>query len=200
MNVGDPKKAIVLSIIAVMIVCVAVFRAMPSSGPAVPQGAVALRSADPPAPKESKAEDPPVPTIDAFSHPNLGKLADPDKKGEAPATERTQQIKVDKKPWVGPPSTGDEKSIPALVDPRGITGNDQQPNVGEAVLVVRLDAIVRSDSAMAAFTVAGKSAAPCSEGTMINGHIKVVRIKDSSVVIEVMKRRYEVFMGQEVTL
>ncbi len=196
MNVGDPKKAIVLSIVAVLIVSVAVFRSLPSGDPDAQQGAVALRQPDDkPAPKES-VEEPPIPTIDAFSHPQLGMMANP-KKDEPKPIKTVLRV-----PRYNPPRpiSSTNRNIPILPNPEGITGNDQQPHVGETVLAVRLDAIVRSASAIAAFTVAGKSTAPYGEGMTINGHIKVIRIKESSVVIEIMKRRFELYVGQEVTL
>lgn len=71
MQVGDPKKAIVLSVIALVVVCAAVYRVLPSApAPVVKAPDASQSEAKEPTLEDEVAESV---AIDPFSHPDLAK-------------------------------------------------------------------------------------------------------------------------------
>lgn len=194
MTVGDPKKAIVLAIIAVIIVCVAVFRSIPTPEPATgrPTALPAAAKQD----ERAKAEPPTEATVDSFSHPSLATKEPQKPKKQAPAADpadRTQgPWKVDPESILG--------SLPGATDnPGEKTGKGQQV-AEKGVVRLRLEAIVRGVTSLALVSVADSPSAPYAEGSMINGHIKLVSISESSIVIEASGSSKTVRVGEEIAL
>lgn len=214
MTVGDPKKAMILSVVAVMIVGVAVFRAIPTE-PAKPGATLLARQEKPEAPTQQEAEVPPTPTIDPFSHPNLSRTSTQKTATGGPAEGENQLGRQTAPSQRTSPPGGTTRQPTGITEIRGsefetlpgadvapakVPGISQQNEGGATVLLVRLEAIVRGEGALALLSVAGKTTAPCREGGLVNGHIKVIKIKESSIVIESSGRRREIFVGEEVGL
>ncbi len=209
MNVGDPKKAIVLAIVAVIVVSVAVFRVMPSGETRIPASTLIARdkTAEANAPK---ALDPPDQLkVDSFSHPNLAATQpDGNKSGDQPLAEARRMSSAKHNSSLVAPfdptssAIGNEGAAPLPnTKPDENTGiGQQQKGDLRAGLPVRLDAVVRSGEAMALLSVAHGAASPCHEGSLVNGHIKVLKIKESSIVIEASGKRIEISVGEEVAL
>lgn len=194
MTVGDPKKAIVLAIIAVIIVSVAVFRSIPTPDPATGK-----QSSQPATAKQDdkiKAEPPTEATVDSFSHPSLATKEPPKPKKDLPPTDQADRRQG---PWkVDPESV--LGSLPNATDnPGEKTGKGQQVAV-KGVVRLRLEAIVRGVTSLALVSVADSSSAPFAEGSMINGHIKLVSISESSIVIEASGSSMTIRVGEEIAL
>lgn len=194
MTVGDPKKAIVLAVIALVVVCAAVFRLLPSA-PApvakVPDAAAVPAGADPL--EDEVAESV---AIDPFSHPDLVKdesVAKKDTPSGPPAppkvrTEfgiehsKTKQGKgFEPLPPVGPTTTGGELTADAGIE-------------------FRVDAVVRSDESLALVSIGPYNGIAVRVGTILNKHVTIIDIKAGSVVIEASGKRHEVAVGAGVTL
>lgn len=195
MQVGDPKKAIVLSVIALVVVCAAVYRVLPSAPAPVAKAPDASQTAaNAPTLEEEVAESV---AIDPFSHPDLAKEDE-----TAPAQKQPEQAAQKPKPKP-------EISIEQPASKRG-TGFEPLPPVQmsgdagapktEAGLEFRVDAVVRGDEAMALVSIAQYSSIAVRPGTVLNRHVKIIEIKSGSVVIEASGKRHEVQVGAGVTL
>jgi len=193
MTVGDPKKAIVLAIVAVTIVSVAVFRAIPT--PEAAGGKAMTRTPAAEQAEQTPSEPPAEAAVDSFSHPSLATKETPTKK-EVPKRD-----------------TPDRRQGPWQVDPDSIIGSlpDATENPGEktgkgrqvaekGVVRVRLEAVVRGATSLALVSVADSPSAPYAEGSMINGHIKLISISDSSIVIEASGSSKTIRVGEEIAL
>lgn len=195
MNVGDPKKAIVLAAVAVGVVTMAVFRSIPSGppAPAAAKPATSEKPAEEPIKEEPEKVDV---VVDSFSHPNLATPKTPAPKTPAP-TPKTQirPAGVDVRGVFGPKVKGE-----VLGDPRESAGNDQQEKEERAPVAIRLESIVRTDSAFAMFDVGGAKSAPLAKGAPVAEGIRIIRINESSVVVAYLGKETEIHIGQEVKL
>jgi hypothetical protein len=199
MNVGDPKKAIVLAVVAVGVVTAAVFRSIPSSGPAK-QPAKATSTT----PEESAKPDALPPeaalTVDSFSHPNLG--APRTAIAKPKVEEDTRPAQAFDRRGFKPMSPGDIDIIGPLLpgSPRESAGKSQQQIEERAPVVVRLESIVRADIAFVMLAIGNDKSAPLPKGAIVSGDIRIVRIKESSVVVSTRGKETEIMLGQEVQL
>lgn len=206
MTVGDPKRAAVLAVIAVGIVTIAVFRAIPSKENTPAQALTPLATVPEPE-KQTAAAAPEVPSVDAFSHPNLAakpdaaqaKQSKPDpRKPTSVAAERSGS---GNRPWeLDRGQTTITGSIPDIGGPEKNTGGSQQENRGEGFIKLRLDAVVRGATSVALISVAQGEAQAVAEGAPVNGHIMIVKILEDRVVIRVSGKIRAVRVGQEVDL
>lgn len=203
MNVGDPKKAIVLAVVAVGVVTIAVFRSIPSGSPAaaMQRTSTAQTNED-----GAKAERPVEtgPTVDSFSHPNLGapksalaaqKDGQTDRlrsggagSGNIPVVPRVDGV-------FGPPVRAE-----SALDPGESAGNNQQKKEERAPVLVRLEMIVRSEQAFVMLVIGSDKSGPLTEGSFVGGDIRIVRIKEASVVLSTRGKETEVMLGQQVQL
>lgn len=195
MNVGDPKKAIVLAGVAVGVVTMAVFRSIPSGTQA--QAVAKPASSEKPAEQPVKEEPEKVDVVvDSFSHPNLATPKTPAPKTPVP-TPKTQirPAGVDVRGDFGAQVKGE-----VLGDPRESAGTDQQEKKERASVAIRLESIVRTDSAFAMLVVDGTKSAPLTIGAPVAEGIRIIRIKESSVVVAFLGKETELHVGQEVKL
>lgn len=195
MQVGDPKKAIVLSVIALVVVCAAVYRVLPSAPAPVAKAPDASQTAaNAPTLEEEVAESV---AIDPFSHPDLAKEDE-----TAPAQKQPEQAAQKPKPK---PEISIEQPAPKRgtgfepLPPVQMSGDAGAPKT-EAGLEFRVDAVVRGDEAMALVSIAQYSSIAVRPGTVLNRHVKIIEIKSGSVVIEASGKRHEVQVGAGVTL
>jgi hypothetical protein len=195
MQVGDPKKAIVLSVIALVVVCAAVYRVLPSAPAPVAKAPDASQTAaNAPTLEDEVAESV---AIDPFSHPDLAKEDE-----TAPVQRQPDQAAQKPKPT---PEISIQQPAPKRgtgfepLPPVQISGDVGAPKT-EAGLEFRVDAVVRGDEAMALVSIAQYSSIAVRPGTVLNRHVKIVEIKSGSVVIEASGKRHEVSVGAGVTL
>lgn len=197
MSVGDPRKAIVLAIIAVVFVTIAVFRS-------IPQSADRLATAN----RDSVVKDEPkplgeatstTPAVDAFSHPNLAVKGPIRTEARRPKPEPLAEPGT--APWdpSGGVVVGELPGAQRQADPAEKTGIDQQQKE-KGVVLVRLAAIVRGDTALALIQVADGAPSPVAEGVTVNGHWKVLRIGESSVTVLAGGKERVIRVGEVVEL
>lgn len=196
MNVGDPRKAVVLAVIALVVVCAAVYRALPSAPTPVP--VIPPASSDASSESEDGANDfAETVSIDPFSHPDLDPAAtkpDTDQEPTEPKTEiRKEQVEALKQRPHTQSATDVFGHLPP-VDPMNAALKD------ENAIKFSVEAVVRGDESLALVTIAGHANIAVRVGTVLNGHVKVTAIKQSSVVIEVSGKTLEVTVGDHVTL
>jgi hypothetical protein len=194
MTVGDPKKAIVLAVIALVVVCAAVFRLMPSA-PApvakVPDAATAPAGVDPLDDEVAESV-----SIDPFSHPDLAQSEAAPKKDTASGPPAPPKARAEFGIEHGKTKLG--KGFEPL-PPVGPTtsGGDIAADAG---IEFRVDAVVRSDDAMALVSIGPYNGIAVRVGTILNKHVTIIEIKAGSVVIEASGKRHEVAVGAGVTL
>lgn len=196
MNVGDPRKAVVLAVIALVVVCAAVYRALPSA-PA-PVAVVPTTSSDANADSKEGANDvAEAVSIDPFSHPDLEVASTKPDKNEEPtppkAEIRKQQVDALKQRPHTQPASDVFGQLPP-VDPMNAGLKD------ENAIKFSVEAVVRGDESLALVTIAGHANIAVRVGTVLNGHVKVKAINHGSVVIEVSGKTLEVTVGDNVTL
>jgi len=192
MTVGDPRKALVLGAIAVVVVGMAVMRALPQAPAPVPARPTdATQSDSPPALEDEITASV---SVDPFSHPDLEKAVTPPKE-EKPKVKPTPKPEFDLKiEHTRSGSDSDFGPLPAV-----------KPNSGTSIdlaggIPFRVEAVVRGDEALALVTLASATGIAVRVGTTLNGHVKIAEIKSGSVVIEASGKRIEVAVGEGVTL
>jgi hypothetical protein len=210
MTFGDPKKAIVLAVVAVAIVTVAVFRSIPTAGPPPTQQTTAA-AVTPPKEDAKVAVEEPVASVDSFSHPNLAT------KDEQQATARQKVIQGKQGP--------DKAAVPVVPgrDDIGATFNELtsvsggirtatsgsgtekttgigQQQMEEGLITFSVEAVVRGDSALALIKVAEGDARAYRQGDLVNGHIQILAIKEDRVLIAAGGKKREVRVGGQVSL
>lgn len=194
MTVGDPKKAIVLAVIALVVVCAAVFRLLPSAPAPIAKAPDAVAANTGVDPLEDEVAE--SVSIDPFSHPDLVK-------DEAPARKDTP---------AGPPAPPKARSEFGIEHEKAKQGKgfEPLPPVGptttggdltaDAGIEFRVDAVVRSDESLALVSIGPYNGIAVRAGTILNKHVKIIDIKSGSVVIEASGKRHEVAVGAGVTL
>lgn len=192
MTVGDPRKALVLGAIAVVVVGAAVMRVLPKA-PA-PIAARPANTGQSDAPPNLEDEMAGSVSVDPFSHPDLEKSVttpDEDKPKAKPSPKQDFGLKIE---HTRQDRDSDFEPLPAI-----------KPNAGASVdlsagIPFRVEAIVRGDEALALVTLANATGIAVRVGTTLNGHVKIAEIKSGSVVIEASGKRIEVPVGEGVTL
>ncbi|MCC7434629.1 MAG: hypothetical protein IT363_08075 [Methanoregulaceae archaeon] len=191
MTVGDPRKALVLGAIAVVVVGMAVMRALPQApAPVAARPADAVQSEAPPNLEDDISASV---SVDPFSHPDLEKAVTPPKV-EKPKIKPTPKPEFDLKiEHTRPGSDSEFEPLPAVKS----NGTSIDLSAG---IPFRVEAVVRGDEAFALVTLANSSGIAVRVGTTLNGHVKIAEIKSGSVVIEASGKRIEVTVGEGVTL
>lgn len=196
MTVGDPRKALVLGTVAIVVVCVAVYRALPSApAPVAPRPADASQTDAQAALEDIVAESV---SVDPFSHPDLEKVAEKQKENETKPDEKptTRTTPSEFRVKVGHDRTeknSEFEPLPAI----NTTGNLVDLSAG---IPFRVEAVVRGDEALALVSLANTSGIAVRVGTTLNSHVKIAEIKSGSVVIEASGKRIEVAVGEGVSL
>ncbi len=195
MTVGDPRKAVVLAVIALVVVCAAVYRALPSAPKPAP--APPASSTDSATDADSRGKDlAEAVSIDPFSHPDLDPQAGPAQ--EDPAEE---ELPAPPKPKADPlkqrPQTQPTTEVFGQLPP--VDPMDAGMKESNAIRF-SVEAIVRGDESLALVSIAGHSNVAVRVGTVLNGHVTVKAIKQGSVVIEVSGKSLEITVGDGVTL
>lgn len=198
MTVGDPRKAVVLAVIALVVVCAAVYRALPSAPaalPAVPSASTELVDSD----TSEAADIAEAVAVDPFSHPDLDSEAkpasdQPDEGNPPPPTElRKQQVEALRQR----PQTDLSNDVFGPLPP--VNPMDRQLKDANAIKF-SVEAVVRGDESMALVSIASHSNIAVRAGTVLNGHVTVKAIHASSVVISVSGKTLEVTVGDHIVL
>lgn len=208
MQVGDPRKAGALAAVAVMVVGVAVFRAVPKGDPSgmkVLGSGAGPSNAAPAKPEtlpESLATDP-------FSHPVLAKR---DTKGDAVRVESGPSPRNGGKvkPFFPQPGnidgalTGELPSAnegsPSGSKPTGITGIDRSDEKGVLPpLKVSVEAVMGGETKMAYVIIAGEERT-VKAGDHLRGILKISDVRLDSVAFRFAKKTVIVHVGEEKSL
>lgn len=198
MTVGDPRKALVLAVIALVVVCAAVYRLLPGAPARVPTRVAdeVATASELPALAEEVADSV---SIDPFSHPDLSNSGtSPDIKAQAKAAQNAEQRRE-----IGVSGIRDREGIfgPLPVAAKTSAPPDKNaPVTPENSIEFRVEAVVRGDESLALVSLAGQGGIAVRSGTMLNSHVKIVEIKVGSVVIEASGKRVEVAVGDVVNL
>lgn len=178
MKVGDPKKAIVLSIVAVVVVGVAVVRIAPSGGDAGSAQLGASSSGQNASSEEPKTQEPDQLLTTPFSHPLLAKRESPaakDSQGQQPSPNGA---------GVSPgTATGGFLPGPLVFSPEGegesIQESEQAPR---AELQFRLQAIVHVGRPVAILEVGDKTIRAAEGASPVEGW-RVTKVTNNSVTL-----------------
>lgn len=195
MNVGDPRKAAVLAVIALVVVCAAVYRALPSAP--TPVLAVPVTNSESANEKDADADDVgEAVSVDPFSHPDLDpSTANPSTtESESPATQvnKAQTDALKQRPHTQPSA----EVFGTLPPVNPMDGRMKEANA----IKFSVEAVVRGDEALALVSIAGHDNIAVRVGTVLNGHVTIKAVKATSVVIEVSGKTLEVTVGDHVTL
>lgn len=209
MKSGDPKKVAVLSVVALLVIGMAVFRLIPQGQPRRPTSAAkAEKVSDVSLAAIAAIQKPPQElSKDPFIHPSLRiDKRDAVRPKEQPAAKSAL-------PGAGIPGlelgggigAGDPGEIVAPIrpDPGLFTGPDQQSKKGAAPRVQRtimVEAIITVDRPRAFIRLDGKESIPCSEGDVLVGAGKVLAISESAVTIQTAKTTKKLIVGKESKL
>jgi hypothetical protein len=222
MNVGDPKKAAVLGVVALVIVGVAVFQVIPKGEPKMGRQA-------PPAAKEEESKDvlsndslenaAKSLSADPFAHPNLkaevkdgGKdsVTQPSGGGDAKGAKLP---KVGRRTWRPPMEWSDEYLEGTIgVDPEQQTGGNKPVNPGapgqnagksqesekkkQGFLV---EAIIKVDSSKAFISIDGQAAEAFKPGDVVGTLGKITLITETEVVIDHKGKKHVLPVGRQVS-
>lgn len=195
MQVGDPKKAAVLGVVALVIVSAGVFQLIPKKPQAMAQ---ALTPANTPAPQTvtpiptSSPEPPKVLVSDPFSHPHLAK------KIEA-ARNATEQAVTDSEKPPQRPSFGStlpfnpeiQPGIGIQPDPDKSAGNDQEHIVESAAKdkkAVKLTGIVTVGHSIALVTI-GENTYRLGVGAHVSENAVITAVGQDGVVVELTLKK-----------
>ncbi|MFY9234531.1 MAG: hypothetical protein WAO58_08740 [Fimbriimonadaceae bacterium] len=203
MKTGDPKKAAMLGVVAVVVLGAAVFQILPKGQPATPRKA-------PPAAEQTPSGDVGALVVsaqerlqkDPFTHPKLQKGV-----GETEAAkEAAKQVTVPP-----PPLSGDLGTLPEIggndpVRPPAPGGNASTSQQSEGAKLkdtgkqVMLEAIVSVQRSKAFIKVGGEDALGYLEGQKLPGVGVVTRIGDASITIRTPRGSKTLHVGSEKKL
>jgi hypothetical protein len=207
MQVGDPKKAMVLALIAIIIICVGAFRVL-SKGEELLAGSAAAQTSEPQVDVDLTL--PAMLTLDPFSHP---KLAEHSNQPAPPASESQSvasgggatapKSEIDVRGGFGPLQV--EPPLPNAIDgslpgskPEEITGSGQQPEKEKKEILV--SAIVRVDKPAVFLSVSGGPAQAFGIGDKPAPGIRIKDISETAVTFQVNRREISAQVGEKVTL
>lgn len=194
MTIGDPKKAAVLAIVAVVVSGVAVFRVLPKAEHAMSQ---LLAPDQKPTVVAEQLDYPQGLSTDPFGHPLLAKGGSEAPKPPPSDTPNSGgRIGFQPMPLGGdlpkiePPPGGQPKP-----QPEENTGEDRQLRVESEI---RLAAIMSVDQPMALLQGSNDATGSFGIGATAFGFAKVVSIGESKVVLKIKGRRVELAVGESV--
>lgn len=192
MTIGDPRKALVLAVIAVIVCGVAVFRMLPKPEVAVqtllvPQQAQAPAS-DTPAYPQSVSHDP-------FSHPLIRTTSSPQPK---PVASNSAPLKVEIDGEL--PEVPGHGQLGEGSKPEENAGEDRKPEQEAPVRVIRLDAVMTVNEPVVVLRLNSGSPVSAKLGEFVFGDVKVVEIGPRTVRLKSGKQVLEVSLGDSVTL
>ena len=205
MQVGDPKKAGVLAIVAILILFVAAFQLVPKAKKSA--AAMVASSEAPPAPPDVKNNKklPTMITADPFSRPRAA--VGSTKPGEEPAQKSPEKsAKPDKgdkipggyRPFPGP-IPGDLQAVGTDGKPVEIAGNDQQPKK-EKRLSATLGAVLTVSRRIAVLSISTEEEPlRCEVGTMVKGY-EVIELTESQITLRKGKNKLTITVGSTVYL
>ena len=216
MKTGDPKKAIPLAVVALLVVGMAVFQILPKSDAKVqgrqapkaessgaePSGSDSIAALTERVQEQLKA--------DPFIHPMLTKK--PSERGKPNSEENTAETGRPNLSEMGPvlqgelggdPGAGQVPAIdgtsPYKPDPSDIARANQQ-SAQEAKKKIVVQGIVSVNSQRALVSINGAEAQTYEAGQHVQGLGTITYITDSAVIIRTLKRTVVLKVGQEEEL
>ena len=196
MKAGDPKKAVILAVIAIVVVSAAVFRSIPK-GSVAPQ---ALRAANTPAGKttfRTPADLPEAVYTNPFYHPSLSvkKVTKP----PSPPAGTTSHMAGPGSPILSPvPGHLPDGVAPALpeVSNRGSQQSKQEPKKHS----VAVQAVLKVHSYKAMISVDGKPPLSLEKGDTIIDGIVLAEVQEGFVILKTAKGLKKLSVGQQLEI
>lgn len=192
MTIGDPRKALVLAVVALIVCGVAVFRLLPKPEVAV-QTLLVPQQAQ--APATSVSAYPQSVSHDPFSHPLIRGSSSPPPK---PAASNTGPLKIEIDGEL--PDVGSDPQADQSREPEENAGENRKPEEEAPVRVVRLDAVMTVNEPVVVLRLNSGSPVSAKLGELVLGGVRVVEIGPRSVRLKSGKQVFEVSLGDSVTL
>lgn len=198
MTIGDPKKAAVLGVVALIVSSVAVFRALPRADRVVN---TLLAPADPEVADVRVPSYPEVLARDPFSHTALAKKEAPSPANSTPEEEFHPPYLPGNVPGMDVRYNGEGVGAP-LPNPTGSpeenTGLDRNSTVEDASVSVA--AILVSDRATVMLRLNGGSPVTFKAGQTAFERAQVVKVDGDGVTLKTPKRTVTLKVGETVKL
>lgn len=195
MTIGDPRKALVLAVVAIIVCGLAVFRVLPK-----PEVAVQSLLVPPQAhsPSTKMTVYPQALSHDPFSHPMIVGNAAPPSSSPRPLTDSPPfTFDIDGEL---PEVAGDDE-VAGGAKPEENAGDDRKPDQESTPKhLVRLDAVMTVDEPVAVLRLDGGKPQAMRVGDLAFGIARVVEIGPSRVRLQAKKKMFEVGLGDSVSL
>lgn len=210
MQTGDPKKVAILSVVAVLIVGIAVFQAIPKGDKPL-RGKAATVQAKTAAHDETQSglhDSSPTASLalqqDAFAHPGLERKEAKSEADPAPTASKGAGSQPPFDPMQGSIGPAGPEPLPGVggtpaPDPAGNTGINQQSDQASKT-TLKLEAIVTVTEPRAFIALDGGEAKAYVEGNSLGGLGKVIKISENSVTIQIGQRKLKLAVGAEELL
>lgn len=186
MQTGDPKKAAVLMVIALVVVGVAVFRAIPR-GDGPPPHASSNAQASTGEAEENPTGLPEAVFTNPFYHPRLAP--------ETPIREPGGEAASGGHTSLPTPYAGSKGLEPMSVGPEDITGEGQQSKQEPQKRTVVVAAILKVDTLAALVSVDGGPTRQFGAGSEVFENLKILKVEEDGVIFRTATGKTKVLVG-----